>query len=405
LKVIERACKPEAHDKDGKPKKKKSGLVGKISTITAAIDKKADKIKEAAGYKKTAANAWIDDHCSGLWLKAPQTNKYFPAELKKDVEDLLNKLDMGPLEWLNALKDAAGEVFELAYEVLPKEVVEKMAAKLAVKTGIKAGVGAAGVETIIIPVLMALWTAYDIYDSVSTLAAAMGEVGEAAMKAFDKIWNIGDEVKNILKGLVNKPGEAYANLMTLLALLDSCIRARKCLLVKYSESTGLSPLKGEGCCPGQTAHHLIPDKNIPPGVCAGYTKRGAPTICLEGSSNNAGWGSHGNAHAALKKLMEEYRLGRVAEGKSPNSISYDKMADHAIDAVRLSGAALQCSKACLRAQLDAYYKCGKGTDGLKSGDGQDETDEQEDDCLKPGDGTCKMPRMPEPLPKEDTETQ
>jgi hypothetical protein len=99
---------------------------------------------------------------------------------------------------------------------------------------------------------------------------------------------------------------------------------------------------------------------------------------LEGSTNHLGWGSHGNAHAKLKDIMNEYRKTHLSD-----PISYNDMANRAIDAIRLSGAALQCSKACLRAQLDAYYK---------------------DKCignLKPGDGTGPTPKAPEPAQTPD----
>lgn len=52
------------------------------------------------------------------------------------------------------------------------------------------------------------------------------------------------------------------------------------------------------------------------------------------------------------------------------------MANNAVDAVRLSGAALQCDKNCLLAQLRGYYNCPNG--------------------MLPKDGTGAMPKMPEP---------
>lgn len=104
-------------------------------------------------------------------------------------------------------------------------------------------------------------------------------------------------------------------------------------------------------------------------------------MCLEGTSNNEGWGTHGKAHAKLKGKMKEYREDRSETGQSPNTIAYDDMASNAVDAVRGSGAALQCDKDCLLAQLKAYYNCPNG--------------------MLPKDGTGAMSRMPEPEPEPD----
>ena len=102
----------------------------------------------------------------------------------------------------------------------------------------------------------------------------------------------------------------------------------------------------------------------------------APVMCLEGTSNNKGWGTHGNAHARLKILMGVYRGEESDNQRSPNRISYDDMASNAVDAVRKSGAAAQCDKACLLAQLKAYYNCPND--------------------MPPKDGTGRMSKMDEP---------
>lgn len=376
FKVIDRACKPDEPDKNGNAKKKNKGIVGKLSAITEKIDTAG---KTAARYRRTATNGWMDDHCSGLWIKAPQTNSKFPQDLKDQVDELLDKLDVGLMDWLSMLMGSLDDIVEIAKELIPTDVVDDIMWNFGLKSGAKGLVGAAGVKTVILPALMGLWTAYDIYDTVTTLTELMGDKGVTAMKAFEKLWDIGDEVKGILADMVSNPAMAYANLLTLLALMDPCIRARKCLLVPYSKQNSNS---GEGCCPGQTGHHLIPDSAASAGSCTPYNINDAPVMCLEGSTNKGGWGSHGNAHARLKLKLKEYRDNELEWGRSPNIISYDDMAEKAVDAVRLSNAALQCDKNCLLAQLKAYYNCPNG--------------------MPPKDGTGKMPNMPEPLPDDGT---
>lgn len=374
FKVIDRACKPNEPDKNGNAKKKKSGLVGKLSKITEEIDAVG---KSAARYRRAKTNGWMDDHCSGLWIKVPQNNNFQP-DLKQQIEKLLDKLDIGMIDKFSILKGSLDDIVKIALEILPKDVIEDIMGKFALKAGTKIGIGTALSETGIGTVIMWAWAAYDVHDTVTTLTKLMGEKGQAALKAFEKVWNIGDEIEDILSNLVSKPAKAYTNLMSLLALMDSCIRARKCLLVQYSKQNTNS---GEGCCPGQTGHHLIPDAAAKSGSCTPYNKSNAPVMCLEGSSNNEGWGTHGNAHAKLKELLKKYRDARSTAKLSPNTISYDEMANNAVDAVRESGAALQCDKNCLLAQLKAYYNCPNG--------------------MPPKDGTGPMSQIPEPTPDID----
>ena len=156
--------------------------------------------------------------------------------------------------------------------------------------------------------------------------------------------------------------------MTALAEVSPCLRARKCQLVPYNktDSAREQAKNGAGCCPGQTGHHIIPDSAAKGAGCTGYTKGSAPTICLEGASNN--YGSHGAAHQALKKSMDAYNGG---ENKPPKDISYEEMKKASLKAIHASTSS-QCDPACLEAQLDSYYKkCGNlkanpGTGGSKS---------------------------------------
>lgn len=391
LKLIEKNCKPEPQDPD-KPKKKKSGLSGKISTLTEVLDAPG---KASALYnrdKSTSAldgNAWMDDGCSGQWITPINDNKNFPSDLKEKLESFSDKLDMGMLDKMSMMKDSIYEIASIAKEFVTPQVVEGIVTDFATKSAIKAGVGLVGGETVIIPILMGAWTAYDALQTANQLAALAGDKGKAALEAFKSIANIGDEAEKIVDQIEKEPAKAYTNAMELMAKLDPCVRARKCLLVKYRNTEG-SPKAaaqashGRGCCPGQTGHHILPDSMVADAGCPGYDKKDAPVMCLEGTSNNAGWGSHGGAHQNLKEGIKNYRLRRLAVGQSPNTISYNDAANQGIDAVR-DAAAGQCDKDCLRAQLDEYYDC-KGKD------------------LKATDGTGPMSKMPEPpvLPKPNT---
>ncbi len=372
FKAIARACKPEPPDKDGKHKKKKKGVIGKISSITEKLDEFGKKLHPS--FRRHVSNAWMDDHCSGLWIK-PINRNQLPSDLSSLVEDTIKKLDMGVLDWLGALAGSLDDMVELAYELLPDHVVKEIVAKLALKSGIKGAVGVVGSETVIVPILMGLWTAYDLLETAKLLAGLMGDKGKVALEAFNKIFNIEKDVENLLNNFASSPGQAFTNLMTALALLDPCIRARKCLLVPFNKQNDLG---GDGCCPGQTGHHVIPGSAASTG-CQPYNHDAAPVICLEGTSNNAGWGSHGAAHTTLKTEIENYRIKRKSLGL-PDTISYDDMAKLSIKAVRNSGAAFACDPNCLMAQLDAFYKCSSD--------------------MMPKDGTGAM-KKPENLPSSD----
>jgi hypothetical protein len=167
--------------------------------------------------------------------------------------------------------------------------------------------------------------------------------------------------------------------MSLIAQVDPCLRARKCLLVPYKNaasdgskdeeesakrtaetgkkttvksSKAKSQAKhGGGCCPGQTGHHILPNAMVEGAGCPGYDYDSAPTMCLEGAKNGPTHGSHGMAHHRLKQAMDRYRALT-----SKDKLSYEDAKEHAIDAVQRAGA-IQCERKCLEAQLDAHYKC------------------------------------------------
>lgn len=386
LSLIDKKCKPEPPPRENERRRKRSGLGGKISALTEKLD---DKGKSWAGYNRDRStgardgNAWMDDHCSGLWVSPPNSNKLPDniSEIKEQLDELAEKLDMGMLDKLGMLKDSLGDIADVAKEMIPPEVVEDMLFKLGLKTAAKGGVGAVLGGSIIVPVAMGAWTAYDLYNTANELATLAGPKGLAAMDAFNAIYDIGEEARKLVDDLQTSPGKGMTNAMTLMAKLDPCIRARKCLLVRYKNTTG-SPTKaraqarhGKGCCPGQTGHHIMPGSMMR-GNCPGYDHDEAPVMCLEGSTNRDGWGSHGNAHSALKRRMDAYRNDRTAAGQSPNTISYQEGRDESIDAVR-EVAAKQCDPDCLKAQLDSFYDC-------------------KDKDLVPQDGTGEFVSQPEP---------
>jgi hypothetical protein len=82
---------------------------------------------------------------------------------------------------------------------------------------------------------------------------------------------------------------------------------------------------------------MFKDKNNK-SVCPGYDYNEAPVICLEGTENKAGWGSHGKAHSNLEVGMQQYRNERKANSQNTDLISYKEGSKLCIDAVRATTA-------------------------------------------------------------------
>jgi hypothetical protein len=133
-----------------------------------------------------------------------------------------------------------------------------------------------------------------------------------------------------------------------------CLRARRCRLVPYSsKKDGV-----EGCCPSQTADHLIPKSSFYQDSVSAklklpgwkkYKPGAAPCMCAEGPSNNEG--SHGLRHSA-------HMLHGPAAGTKQ---TFKQAVNTAVKSTQAVFKGSNCSNACLKAQLE------KGHEGM-SGD-------------------------------------
>lgn len=141
----------------------------------------------------------------------------------------------------------------------------------------------------------------------------------------------------------------WADDMTKKANANDCIKARRCQLVPYdAEKDGIA-----GCCPSQTADHLIPKSSFYNDAAKSgdelddwkkYKPSKAPCICAEGGSNTAG--SHGLRHAHHK-----------ANGPAEDTMqSFGKQAELAAEGACLVFADSGCSKECIEEQLKNGHK-------------------------------------------------
>lgn len=347
-------CAPEPPDK--KPKRK--GLLQKIGKIVAIPDQVA---KKALGYSKKVGNGWMEDHCEGLWVKPMDGD-----QLKEAVGEIEKFL--GQDKWTLA-QSAFGELMELAKQQLSPWFLLRKAGGLALRSVLKEGgavvTGATGIGLVVSAGLTA-WTIADVISTATEIAEAIGPEGLAILKDIQSVEQIEKMFKEKLEQWKSDPAKFMADGMSVLAAADGCIRARKCMLVPYNKTGALAAAKtGEGCCPGQTGHHVMPGsmfgrnsktKKVDPefaNACASkYNHGNAPTMCLEGTDNTHG--SHGLAHSQLRAEVEKYQ-----KAGGGDRMSYKEAKDASLDAIMK--VAPHCSRACLAAQLDAYYKdCDKG---------------------------------------------
>lgn len=349
---IEKKCKSEQGKKDSKDAKNKAKPISKLGAafnkVKGAVGAMDEAAKKANGYgakeKANPATGWLDHHCDGLWVKpnGPGSMDEFSKKLD-GIKEQLNK------DIATTVQQAGGKLVDMAGQAATNYVE---------KAVIREGVGVASlVVPVVGEIVLAGMTVWNIADGIWTAGKTAVNLVGGAKEAYDKIAGMKDQLGKINDMLSGKmsPSEIFEETMTALAEVSPCLRARKCQLVPYNKTDTAKEQakKGEGCCPGQTGHHIIPDSAAKGAGCQGYTKGSAPVICLEGASNNHG--SHGAAHQALKGAMDKYN----GIGNQPQDISYKDMRNASLNAIHPSTSP-QCNPDCLIAQLDSYYKnCGQ----------------------------------------------
>jgi len=340
--------KPQPAD-DGKPKVKKRRGFSKI--LDNVIEFPDEMAKDLYGYKRTPGkNAWIDDHCGGMWIKPANGAEAF-KQAKQKIAELQKLLEQDTVSLMGTV---FGDLLGMAYEQMGSWYIIEKAGGLALRTVLKNVVGGAAGATgigLVVTGAMAAWTVTDFISTAQELAEKLGPLGKEYLDDIMDIDKLKQKAQQKLAEYAENPQKAWADMMTAKAKIDPCLKARKCMLVPFNKTGAKQAAKsGEGCCPGQTGHHVIPGAVFDGNSCySSKDHRNAPTICVEGANNSHG--SHGAAHKKLDEKIEAYKR------KHGNTIPYDKQRDLSIDAIQESGAA-HCNKECLKKQLDAFYeKC------------------------------------------------
>ena len=293
---------------------------------------------------------WRTDHCDGLNvpLSSKERGQEYVTELKERLDSLPEQL-----EYLDSLK---GELQSMAVNA-----GAHAAAKWAARAGVKQAVGttvpfwgnvAMGVVSavdgaITIGNVAAMRQA--ALDGLQQLEVLSGQLSEA-QKLADKL----GDLRNLSESEIL---ELAADGQGMIATLNACTRARKCMLVPFGPEPGtrnrrIEHSQGNGCCRGQTGHHLIYDAMAKKGNCPGYSRESAPTVCVEGTSQNHG--THGLVHGKMDEtvalLVKNNQIG--PDGNMSLDQAVDAAAKSHAEAFPLSG----CSEKCIKAQLDSYYR-------------------------------------------------
>ncbi len=329
-----------------------------------------------AGKDDSNSGSWVLNHCEGLFIK--------PSSIK-EFQDWVDDVNDYPKTAWNAIEEVAKNKIVDKLEREVAEFAAKKAAAFAARRGLTGWIPIVGQ---VIAVADLVYTGVQAYERVQEIKAEIAEVKETVDRLKQSAEKVRDTFKKYdIKNLTDINSEQTQALMsdvqTAIATADPCLRARKCTLVPYSKSgSGPANWAGKGCCPGQTGHHLLPDAmfrdpnsaardgafeqwkssysgkkaaadlkmsdmprdKLPKAKCwEGYTESRAPTICLEGTSNNHG--SHGAAHAATKALL--------ADALGQKEMDYETARNRMSTMVHKT---YGCNKECIDKQLDAYYK-------------------------------------------------
>ncbi|MDK2123365.1 hypothetical protein [Parachitinimonas caeni] len=343
--------------------------------------------KQKVKYKKNPQNAWLEDHCSGQWnkpggdkvrdaddnatLDTPEAAQTMKREKSGSIEEFKKQIEgqVGGLQkqFEGKLAEAHKKLTDFAWDYMKqhgKDAFDGAAEKMAQRKALTR-----------FPLLAKALSRLSFYEGLGTLIGnTAGAIATDDMaKAFDILEKELDAIRQQIddcRRMLSEGGleDIMASTQAGIALANPCLKARKCMLVPYKDTGKTS--KGQGCCPGQTGHHLLPgamfrkysqnpetkkyapekvsrdSKKIKPRPCwESYEHGDAPTMCLEGTTNNATNGSHGAAHEVTGELLEKDR----EQPDMPYTVARDKIAT-------ALGRAFGCNPQCIIEQLDAYYK-------------------------------------------------
>jgi hypothetical protein len=329
--------------------------------------------KKKFGSKLKDFRNWKQEHCRGaLLINSCGFDKAgdMMDQLNQQVEDLTN------------FKDSIPKMFEEFVDGLGAESLSKWADEM---VGALVGKGAEKIAYKKVPILGQIDMIYDGVQGIGNLSDFRKTLETTLPQLSNGLADLGNQVQesiDVLKSDVNmleriKNGEIdkdeFLEIQKKQAQRNPCVSARKCNLQPYGKDRSLA--KEEGCCPGQTPHHMIPNSmmQIPESEAGGgssalrntkdssgqancpeYTHGSAPTVCAEGRSQNEC--THKEVHDESANLFD---LSNEA-----NNLSLDQVISDSAKAHEKTFKRSGCSKSkknpkktgCIEAQLRDYFK-------------------------------------------------
>lgn len=148
-----------------------------------------------------------------------------------------------------------------------------------------------------------------------------------------------------------------------------CVKAKRCMLVPYKRQNN----KKGGCCPGQTAHHIVPKHHFHD--VPNYDQGLAPCVCTEGHSwhrnDKSPFNKRDKTHPDMHDLqdaaereaidiVEQMNAGGMDVGgrTADKAMNFDEARSGGIEAHKQTFPDCDppCSDKCMEAQINAYHR-------------------------------------------------
>ncbi|MEZ6136491.1 MAG: PAAR-like domain-containing protein [Pirellulaceae bacterium] len=330
---------------------------------------RANKRRKKKGKRAQAVRpmGWKDAHCKGLMRVKPYTDlKGIQGAIQEQIDDVMDKIaNLDDLLYEKGIEIAKSKATKVAARAGAKYVGSLFGGPLAPFLA-----AASTVVSVVDGAYSTVTGAMEAYDAYKEISGQIGNFQEAFSKAQQQLSKVKegvgllDKVKNgqpltaaeqakldKLKKEAADMGRNMANAQAAQAMADPCLRALKCLLTPYNQKSGMGTTgnkpQQEGCCPGQTGHHIPPKSYFKD--CPDYKEGNALVVCAEGVDQRSG--SHGRLHDAQDKAATKM-MG--ADG----SLSHNDAIKAAAKAHKEVFGLSSCSTGCIYEQLKASLdKC------------------------------------------------
>ena len=351
-----------------KEKKKRAKLRSKKGNAIAMF-------KEKFGHKIKDFRTWKQTHCRGALL----INSCGFDKAGERIEAL-----NGQVEKLTNMRNQIPEMFTEFMDSLGMEGLSQWADEMAAAL---IGKGAEKIAYKKVPGLGQVDMVVDGIEGIGNLREFRKTLESTIPRLTGGLQNLSNQIQESIEVLKSdikllekiRDGEVgkdeFIKLQKRQAESNPCVTARKCNLSPYTRASSNVMTKEEGCCPGQTPHHMIPnsmmqipesqagsssnkarntkDANGKPN-CPNYTYGSAPTVCAEGRTQNEC--THKDIHdesASLFKHTHKYK-----------NMTLDQVISDAAEAHHKAFGRAGCTKStdkpkkqgCIEAQLREYFK-------------------------------------------------